>query len=108
VIKPAYPFCHKAFSASHVAKFIWSYTFNPKVGRADTSRFQNIDAIYYRRILMAKISIANLNANESKFSRLPLGETELIKTAVERALDTRRIGGGKGIIGFIKFGYFLN
>lgn len=57
---------------------------------------------------MAKISIANLNANESKFSRLPLGETELIKTAVERALDTRRIGGGKGIIGFIKIGYFLN
>lgn len=44
---------------------------------------------------MAKISIANLNANESKFSLLPLGETELIKTAVERALDTRRISGGR-------------
>jgi hypothetical protein len=43
---------------------------------------------------MAKISIANLNANESKFSLVPLGETELIKTAVERALDTRRISGG--------------
>jgi len=52
---------------------------------------------------MAKISIANLNANESKFSLLPLGETELIKTAVERALDTRRIGGGINI----KIGYFL-
>jgi hypothetical protein len=47
---------------------------------------------------MAKISIANLNANESKFSLVPLGETELIKTAVERALDTRRIGGGIRII----------
>ena len=44
---------------------------------------------------MAKISIANLNANESKFSLVPLGETELIKTAVERALDTRRISGGR-------------
>jgi hypothetical protein len=44
---------------------------------------------------MAKISIANLNANESKFSLVPLGETELIKTAVERALDTRRIIGGR-------------
>ena len=44
---------------------------------------------------MAKISIANLNANESKFSLVPLGETELIKTAVERAIDTRRISGGQ-------------
>ncbi|TRV54227.1 MAG: hypothetical protein EWV42_04520 [Microcystis panniformis Mp_GB_SS_20050300_S99D] len=57
---------------------------------------------------MAKISIANLNANESKFSRLPLGETELIKTAVERALDTRRIGGGKGIIGEYQWLKFLS
>jgi hypothetical protein len=52
---------------------------------------------------MAKISIANLNANESKFSLVALGETELIKTAVERALDTRRIGGGKVITGWILF-----
>ena len=44
---------------------------------------------------MAKISIANLNANESKFSLVPLGETELIKTAVERAIDTLRISGGQ-------------
>jgi hypothetical protein len=45
---------------------------------------------------MAKIFITNLHANESKFSLISLEEREtgLIQTAIERALDARRIGGG--------------
>jgi hypothetical protein len=56
---------------------------------------------------MAKISVTDLHAINSEFPLIFLkqGETELIKTAVERALDTRRIGGGINI----KIGiYFLN
>ncbi len=54
---------------------------------------------------MAKISVTDLHAINSEFPLIFLkqGETELIKTAVERALDTRRIGGGINI----KIGYFL-
>jgi len=49
---------------------------------------------------MAKISVTDLHAINSEFPLIFLkqGETELIKTAVERALDTRRIGGGINII----------
>ncbi len=55
---------------------------------------------------MAKIFIANLHANDSEFSLISLqeGESGLIKTAVERALDARRIGGGINIkIGIYPF-----
>jgi hypothetical protein len=45
---------------------------------------------------MAKIFVSDLHAIDSEFPLIFLkqGETDLIKTAVERAINTRRIGGG--------------
>ena len=45
---------------------------------------------------MARISISNIHADHSDSSLIPLEDKEisLVKVAVERALDARRIGGG--------------
>jgi len=46
---------------------------------------------------MAKISIVNLQSDDRESSLIYLEESRisLIKVAVERALDTRRISGGR-------------
>ena len=49
---------------------------------------------------MARISINNLQADDFNSSLISLGdqENDLVKAAVERALDARRIGGGLSAI----------